>query len=707
MTVGKISVTIVFSVLVLVGTLNQVFAQESTVNVVEGKLVTLIGEGFDEDNDVLTFQWEQISGEPVELSATDVPEPQFMAPIVENRQTKELVFQLTVSDPFQGKDTSTVRIIVNPVNNAPYVSAGYDKVIFPTLSAVTLIGSAYDADHDKLNFSWKQVGGQPIQLISPFSKHLTVTPAQIDFSTTEPLVFELTVNDGFGASASDTVNLFPLLYEGQRNPLLNIDAGPIQEVGEGTTVTLHGSGQSVFGTPVTFSWAQNVGPPVDLSNKNSATPTFIAPMLPNDRSILLSFILSGYAPISGYASDIAIVKVVPVNFPPVANAGEDRTVYKNTKVKLFGSATDEDDDRVSLSWKQISGDSVQLGETLTGETSFVAPNVSFQQSATLTFQLTATDSHGASDTDDVKITVSALNRPPVVNAGPNRLVAENSEVTLAGSGFDPDGDAVSFSWKQISGGAVELSKVSDSDASFMAPDLLPGQKRLLIFELTGTDPFGQSGHDSITITVGPDNTLPTADAGKDQTVNENSKAMLSCKGTDLDGDELSFSWRQTAGVAIEVSTDGANLSFITPPVFKDTRLTFECSVSDGKGSASDSVNVMVRNISNMAIVADAGPDRIVNEKITVTIDGSGSHDPENQEIFFSWTQVSGEKVTLSGASSMTPSFTTPSVGNGEIKVLQFQLRVYDNSGRESFDTVMITVDPINAEPTASASARQD
>ena len=87
MTLGKISITIVFSVLVLVGTINSVFAQESTVNVVEGKLVTLIGEGFDEDNDVLTFQWEQISGESVELSATDVPEPHFMAPVVENRQS--------------------------------------------------------------------------------------------------------------------------------------------------------------------------------------------------------------------------------------------------------------------------------------------------------------------------------------------------------------------------------------------------------------------------------------------------------------------------------------------------------------------------------------------------------------------------------------------------------------------------------------------
>ena len=55
---------------------------------------------------------------------------------------------------------------------------------------------------------------------------------------------------------------------------------------------------------------------------------------------------------------------------------------------------------------------------------------------------------------------------------------------------------------------------------------------------------------------------------------------------------------------------------------------------------------------------------------------------------------------------MSPSFISPIVKNDEIKVLTFELKVFDDNGRESTDTVVITVDPVNSPPEASASARQ-
>jgi len=61
---------------------------------------------------------------------------------------------------------------------------------------------------------------------------------------------------------------------------------------------------------------------------------------------------------------------------------------------------------------------------------------------------------------------------------------------------------------------------------------------------------------------------------------------------------------------------------------------------------------------------------------------------------------------LSSTTDILPYFTTPIVNNNEIKVLIFELRVYDNNNREDIDSVTITVDPINSIPEASASARQ-
>ena len=99
-------------------------------------------------------------------------------------------------------------------------------------------------------------------------------------------------------------------------------------------------------------------------------------------------------------------------------------------------------------------------------------------------------------------------------------------------------------------------------------------------------------------------------------------------------------------------------------------------------------------------------DKIVNENLRVSLDGSGSHDPENQTLSFKWTQLSGESVKLSSTSSMNPSFTSPTVNNNEIKVLTFELKVFDENQRSSVDTVVITVDPVNSPPEASASAKQ-
>lgn len=686
------------------------FSQETkTVNVSELKRITLLGEGFDADEEVLTFLWEQTSGEPVKLSANDVPEPQFIAPAVENGKTKELIFRLMVTDPSGASDMDSVRIIVNPVNQPPTADAGRDQVIYPTVSAITLMGSATDPDGDRLRYEWKQIAGEPISLSSTSGKHLTIPASMVDFeNVVEPLTFEFTVRDGYGGVASDVVDVFPVTGIGRTNPLLDIDAGPIQIVDEGTLVTLQGSGKSVDDRPISFTWEQNIGPKVTLSDRFVAQPQFTAPEVENNKSLILSFLLTGYASGSGSATDLAIVKVVPVNHPPNADAGMDRTVRENTMVELSGTGSDPDGDNVFFKWNQTSGQNVLLNFESPTDVTFTAPDLPTDTTETLTFELTVTDTQGDIAIDSVNIEVSALNRPPNAFAGPDKQVIENSNVVLSGSGFDPDGDDLELGWSQISGNLVGVES-DQNPASFTAPDLLPGEEMNLVFEFSATDPFGKVGTDRLTVKVVAENHPPRVDAGPDKTVNEDETVRLFCMGSDPDGDRVSFSWRQIGGMTmIELTQPNQSaLYFTSPSVVQDSNFAFECSVSDGEVSRSDSVNVRVLNTLTLPIVADAGRDRIVNEEIMLSLDGSGSHDPENQELFYSWTQLSGESVELSSTSSISPSFTTPTVANEEIKVLTFELRVFDENGRSDVDTVKITVDPVNAEPVATADAREE
>ena len=58
-------------------------------------------------------------------------------------------------------------------------------------------------------------------------------------------------------------------------------------------------------------------------------------------------------------------------------------------------------------------------------------------------------------------------------------------------------------------------------------------------------------------------------------------------------------------------------------------------------------------------VADAGPDQEVNAGDTVTLDGTGSTDPDSDPLTYSWVQTAGPAVTLTGANTAQPTFTAP------------------------------------------------
>ena len=677
---------------------------ETSVDVDEETKIALIGQGSDPDNDTLTYQWEQTSGEPVVLSALDIAEPHFLAPSVNNGEVKTLKFKLTVSDPFGGSSQESITINVHPINHMPTVDAGRDKLLLPSVNAITLFANAHDIDGDLLSFTWKQLGGQPVSSADMNKKHLTLDSALLDFNNFETITFEVTVDDGFGGTDSDIVDVYIGAF-GADSSTIRVDAGPIQTVNEGSQVTLFGEGWEVDNKPITFSWVQSSGPIVALSSTVTAQPTFVAPNIEGEQPIILSFVLTGYVSGSGYAQDMAIVKVLPVNNAPIVDAGEDVAVRELSKVTLIGDAYDPDGDRVSLKWTQISGSEIRYDQLL-NELSLIAPDVQTGETIELEFELVGRDTQGLTSSDTVIVTVDSTNHPPSAHAGPDKSVAENTSVTVFGNGFDPDGDPLTFSWTQISGPSVNLDQV-DSMIKFDSPEGIPNRSLVMTFELMVSDPFGGSATDYVNISVLPPNNSPIAHAGPDVEVNENNLVTLSCTGSDRDGDPLTFYWTQTAGMDVSISNvNSPTISFLAPSVVDLTTLEFQCTVSDGNLSSSDSVKVSVFNVLSGNIVADAGDDRIVNENRSLSLDGSGSYDEENQILSYSWTQISGESVVLDDSNAVTPAFKSPSVVNGEIKVLVFELTVFDDNDRSDTDTVTVTVDPVNAPPEVTVKAKQ-
>jgi hypothetical protein len=107
----------------------------------------------------------------------------------------------------------------------------------------------------------------------------------------------------------------------------------------------------------------------------------------------------------------------PTNVPPTADAGPDQAVDDRTTVTLYASnSSDVDDGIASFLWEQTAGIAVTLSDPTAAQPSFTSPDVG-SDGASLTFQLTVTDSGGLQATDSCIVNVTWMNVPPTADAG--------------------------------------------------------------------------------------------------------------------------------------------------------------------------------------------------------------------------------------------------------------------------------------------------
>ena len=481
----------------------------------------------------------------------------------------------------------------------------------------------------------------------------------------------------------------------------------------GATVLLDASGTSAPGEALSYVWQQSGATagttPVLLSQVDStgAVVSFVAPVLPDDLSgpLTLQFTVTATATLACAAAPASRSQVVAViiDEPPIAIATVKQTstcggfnsqgaVCGGQTVTLDGSSS-TDPNGVGIAtytWTQLGSAqttpvvlSPAQGETV----SFTAPTLT--TSTTLTFALVVTDKLGlqsVNTNNTVSVTVKAQNETPIADSGSNQTVTQGATVKLSSAGsYDPDGDPITYLWKQTGGPGVCLSGASSACGggcsntstqaypTFKAPQLSScggAKSQVLTFQLVVTDqptssqcggPLA-SAPSTVTVTVVEPLQPPVANAGSAQTVNDGATVQLDgSQSSDPQGEPLTFKWLQVSGPAATLSNSTAvRPTFIAPPVAGGAidPLVFQLTVTDTSNlSSSAEVTINDKGLIAPPNCSGAYPSVATlwppsHEMINVSI--LGVKDPTDPNVKISITSIEQDEPTTGTCSGDTP-----------------------------------------------------
>lgn len=534
----------------------------------------------DADGSITKYSWKRISGPAASIATPGGKETDITGLTAGN-----YVFELTVTDNKNASTSDRVRVIVNPpVNKAPVARAGNDISITLPLSNVQLNGGASsDQDGTISAYAWKKISGPPAgggAVSSPATSQTSITGLQAG-----AYIFQLTVTDDDGATASDRVSV-TVAPQPANDP-------PLAKAGSDISITLpvnstqlNGGGSSdPDGRITAYAWKQVSGP----SSANISSPNASAT---NAGGLVVGsyvFELTVTDNRNGSATDRVTVTVNKApNKDPLANAGSDRSITLPTNtVQLDGSGSNDPDGSISsYAWIKVSGPPAGGGAIASSNSK--ATNITGLLEGVYVYQLTVADNDKATASDRVTITVHPqprTNRSPVaVTSADQRIQLPTNQLYINGrSSYDPDGTIAAYAWKQVSGpstAAIAHASWNETLVSSLA-------QGVYVFELKVTDNDGATATDRITVTVlapaPAGNKAPVAATQGNQVI-QSPISYIYATGKasyDPDGSIVSYSWKKISGAGNVV---------IEQPNTMETQITglqtgqyaFQLTVTDNK-----------------------------------------------------------------------------------------------------------------------------
>ena len=320
--------------------------------------------------------------------------------------------------------------------------------------------------------------------------------------------------------------------------------------------------------------------------------------------------------------------------PPIADAGPDQEVNKDTLVTLNASDSTDENNITSYTWTFTD----EGTQTLTG----VNPTYTFDTPGIYTITLNITDPPGNWDTDTITITVKETGAP-IADAGPDQEVYEGSLVTFDGSGSTDDIGIVNYTWTFTDVTPQTLTGV-DPTYTFTNPGIY-------IVTLNVTDADDNWDTDDVEITV-LEFGIPIADAGPDQTVDEDTLVIFDGSNSTDDEDIVDYTWTFTDATLQTLTGVNPNYTFTNPGIYIVT-----LNVTDADDNwDTDDVKITVLEVTT-PVVHDVAVTSVVpsptvvspgqSVTVTVVVENQGAS-PEtfNVAAYYDTNEIGTQTVTL-------------------------------------------------------------
>lgn len=458
------------------------------------------------------------------------------------------------------------------------------------------------------------------------------------------------------------------------------DAGNGQVVAPSSTVTLDASwSSSPSGRALTYSWKKLSGPTVDLRNATTANPFFTAPAAVG--KLVFEVTVSDGASTSKDTVTIEVKKPVPAalaNLRATPGSGQATLSWDNPNNASI----------IRYEYRWRSG-SAPFGRWMSIPNSQVDGLPGVVHARTLEWTRT-----GLTNTRSYSFqirAVSANGAGPEVEVGPVYPSAIPALSLNEQSGFDPyaEGHGLWCEMGDFDGDPFDLENI----------DTVGTNKRWSGAEIADTSGAHHWWNAYIPNTATPANIRLVVRGGPDidpQFVAGRKWGfrVYVKRGTDRD-------WQYVLG-----GSDVLSAASFTSDSKTIVEADLTVLLTNGAGDWPEWFNSARTDLFDVKIegapfnrppvaVATASPEA-ATPRATVTLDGSGSSDPDGDALTYKWEQdfgsaaaaiASRDGVTLSDPTAVKPTFTAPT----HATTLKFKLTVTDSQGATAVTTVTVTV----------------